>query len=248
MMGTSDRPQIILHAFDIGYTSLSMAETYEVEIKSLLGSKENCEQLKTALGKARPQTKIFATSKQLNHYFTGGDLQKLYEIISLIVPEKSRPNFKHIVDEGNMPSIRTRQTDNKVIFVIKASVNSHSSANGVERIEFECPVDVTLDVLDKKILDAGFLYQAKWSREREEYDTGDMHVCIDKNAGYGYLAEFEKMIDDSSLTKQTADEIRKFISELGFEELAQDRLERMFAHYNAHWQDYYGTDNVFIIE
>jgi hypothetical protein len=30
--------------------------------------------------------------------------------------------------------------------------------------------------------------------------------------------------------------------------LAQERLERMFAHYNQNWPEYYGTTKVFIIE
>jgi hypothetical protein len=38
------------------------------------------------------------------------------------------------------------------------------------------------------------------------------------------------------------------MAELGVEELLQDRLERMFAHYNEHWQEYYGTDRTFIIQ
>jgi hypothetical protein len=38
------------------------------------------------------------------------------------------------------------------------------------------------------------------------------------------------------------------MAKLGVEELPQDRLERMFAHYNAHWPEYYGTEKVFVIE
>jgi hypothetical protein len=38
------------------------------------------------------------------------------------------------------------------------------------------------------------------------------------------------------------------MQELGVDELAQDRLARMFAHYNQNWPDYYGTDKTFTIE
>ena len=41
---------------------------------------------------------------------------------------------------------------------------------------------------------------------------------------------------------------RDVMEKLGAEELAQERLERMFTFYNAHWPEYYGTDNVFTIE
>jgi len=34
----------------------------------------------------------------------------------------------------------------------------------------------------------------------------------------------------------------------GLEELDQARLARMFAYYNAHWSEYYGTEKIFVIE
>jgi adenylate cyclase class IV len=73
-------------------------------------------------------------------------------------------------------------------------------------------------------------------------------VCLDKNAGYGYVAEFEKVTDDALKVDTLKAELRSLMSELGVTELPQDRLERMFAHYNQHWAEYYGTNNVFTIE
>jgi len=35
------------------------------------------------------------------------------------------------------------------------------------------------------------------------------------------------------------------MAKLGATELTQDRLERMFAYYNANWPAYYGTEKVF---
>lgn len=107
---------------------------------------------------------------------------------------------------------------------------------------------MTLDELDKILLDAGLNYQAKWSREREEYVVGDTTICLDKNAGYGYLAEFEKVVDDESKTAEVKASLEEVMKEFGVEELKQDRLERMFAHYNTHWPEYYGTDKTFNIE
>ena len=75
-----------------------------------------------------------------------------------------------------------------------------------------------------------------------------MNVCIDKNAGYGYLAEFEKVLDDEAALASARAEIEAVMQELGVAELPQERLERMFAHYNQNWPDYYGTDKVFVIE
>ena len=73
-------------------------------------------------------------------------------------------------------------------------------------------------------------------------------MCIDKNAGYGYVAEFEKIISDPTLADQTKNDIRNELTKLWIEELPQERLERMFAFYNQHRPEYYGTEKTFIIE
>lgn len=156
--------------------------------------------------------------------------------------------LKHIVEVGNSFSIRTRQKDDTVLLVVKASVDEGSSANTVSRLEFEEKVNLSLEELDQVLLDSGFKYQAKWSREREEYSYKGMNVCIDRNAGYGYLAEFEKVLEDEAAVAAARAEIAEVMRELGVEELRQDRLERMFAHYNKNWPEYYGTDRVFVIE
>ena len=71
---------------------------------------------------------------------------------------------------------------------------------------------------------------------------------MDRNAGYGYLAEFEKMIDDGREAEYAKQELKALMAELKCQELAQDRLERMFTFYNEHWEEYYGTDKVFVVE
>jgi hypothetical protein len=42
--------------------------------------------------------------------------------------------------------------------------------------------------------------------------------------------------------------VEALMKECGVEELPQERLERMFAFYNTHWPDYYGTEKIFTIE
>ena len=75
-----------------------------------------------------------------------------------------------------------------------------------------------------------------------------MHVCIDKNAGYGYVAEFEKILSNPDEIDQAKQSIRDEMAALGVEELDHARLERMFAHYNQHWPEYYGTEKTFVLE
>jgi adenylate cyclase class IV len=115
-------------------------------------------------------------------------------------------------------------------------------------MEFEEATSVTLEELDALVQKAGYVYQAKWSRDREEYSYKDINVCLDKNAGYGYLAEFEKMVAEDTELGDARKEIDAIMAELGATELLQDRLARMFDFYNKNWAEYYGTNKTFIIE
>lgn len=115
-------------------------------------------------------------------------------------------------------------------------------------MEFEEAVSLSLEELDTLLVNCGFSYQSKWSREREEFSVGDVTVCLDRNAGYGYVAEFEVLVDEAQHAEDAKQKLFNLMSRLGVEELLQDRLERMFAYYNEHWPEYYGTDRVFTVE
>jgi len=232
-----------------------MANGFEIEIKSLLGSAENADVLRKKLLQKSDCVKTGGNS-QLNHYFTGGDAQSLLNAVSDKFSGEHKERLASILGRAKNVSVRTREYNGKVLLVVKATVDDTTSSNGTAREEFEEEpsrfnlnerLNLTLDELDKLLLGAGFEYQAKWSRQREEYKSSDIAITIDKNAGYGYLAEFEKIVPEASLADETKMKLRAFMKELGAEELPQDRLERMFAHYNAHWAEYYGTDRVFTI-
>lgn len=221
---------------------------FEIEVKSLLGERERAEVLKQKMCELDPECVMIATNKQLNHYFEGGDMMDLFENVKALFTPEQQAKLQATIERGVEFSIRTRQKDEDILLVVKASIDEGTSANTVKRMEFEEPVGVTLAELDELLLKAGFTYQAKWSREREEYAYKGASVCLDKNAGYGYLAEVEKIVDDEALADAVRAEIDTIMAELEIVELDQERLARMFAHYNANWPEYYGTDNVFIIE
>lgn len=226
-----------------------MINSYEVEIKCLLGEKGEADKLLVRMKEKDSDLKQVSFHKQLNHYFMSGDLQELYRNIQEFIEGDKRDTLKLLVENARGFSLRTRQADKKVILVLKISVDEGTSANTVGRIEFEAETPrLTLEELDNLVLKSGFKYQAKWSRERAEYKFRGTNVTIDKNAGYGYLAEFERIIDDEIKVAETKSQLREMVGELELEELDQARLERMFAFYNANWQDYYGTDKVFTIE
>ncbi|GAB4144394.1 MAG: hypothetical protein OHK0017_02850 [Patescibacteria group bacterium] len=221
---------------------------YEVEVKSLLGGLEASEHLLQKMKEQDPTSHEIDSNSQLNHYFIGGDLKQLVNELLDQVPQVDLDKIKNLAEKAAEYSVRTRDKDGVVLIVIKASVDDTNSSNGTARIEIESKVNMTIDQLDQILLNSGFKYQAKWSRQRREYKFKDMNVCIDKNAGYGYLAEFEKMIENKDLIEETKKQIRQVIQSLGFEELDQARLDRMFQYYNQNWKDYYGTDKVFNIE
>jgi adenylate cyclase class IV len=223
--------------------------SYEIEIKSLLGSSEVADALRLKMKELDTGCALKGTNKQLNHYFTAGDITHLYESVADFFSMDEQTRLKKITEDGSSFSVRTRKMDDLVLLVVKASIDNTTSENGIARIEFESPVaGHSIEELDQRLLDAGYTYQAKWSRDREEYLLRGVNVTIDRNAGYGYLAEFEKVVDDSAYVEVLQEELRALMAELGVAELPQDRLERMFAYYNTHWPEYYGTEKIFIIE
>ena len=229
-----------------------MSSTYEIEIKSLLGEKKEAERVKNLI--LVKGGILSANNKQLNHYFLLNDVSLFKKNLLSYIKDDQRSLFENITTNGKNFSVRTReiflpnQPKNKVILVIKASVDDNTSSNGVSRMEFEQQVDMTLEELDAILISSKLEYQSKWSREREEYKVDNITVCLDRNAGYGYLAEFEMITEDKDKIPEIKTRLTSIMDDFGVVELQQDRLERMFAYYNANWQDYYGTDNVFNIK
>lgn len=226
-----------------------MSDTFEIEIKSLLGNKENAERLRKNMKAKDPNLILRGSHKQLNHYFVGGDLKLLAKNLKSLLKDEDYKKLVELSQRAKNFSLRTRLADQKLLLVLKVSVDDTTSENGTARLEFEADVpNCSLEELDEHVLESSFKYQAKWSREREEYFFLGTNVSIDKNAGYGYLAEFEMLVEDKADADKTKEKLRAFMEELGVVELEQARLARMFDFYNTHWQDYYGTEKTFVIE
>ena len=221
---------------------------YEIEVKSLLGDKEQADKLRKEMCERDPSCACTSTNKQLNHYFKDGNIEKLFEQTKHLFDAEAVKKFEKIAEKGTDFSVRSRQKDDEVLLVVKASMDEGNAINSVSRMEFEENVDVSLDELDALIQQAGYTYDSKWSREREEYIYKGVNVTIDRNAGYGYLTEFEKVTEDESDIAEIRKEIADLMNELSVEELPHDRHDRMYAHYRKNWPEYYGTDKIFNIE
>jgi adenylate cyclase class IV len=235
-------------------------QSYEVEVKALLGGPGRAEELRRAMKKLDPSCELLAVSRQLNHYFEPAaphgakktPIEQLREEILPLIGKSASARLAELASKATDYSVRTRlseKNDAKSVFlIVKASVGDDTSSNGVARMEFDENVVLPLQELDELVMSCGFSYQAKWSRQREEYVCKGVNVTLDKNAGYGWLAEFERIVNDGEKVDEAESQVRALMNKLKVQELPQDRLERMFAHYNEHWQEYYGTDNIFVIE
>lgn len=236
--------------------------TYEVEIKVLLGPVSEADTFRTRLATFDPNTKLVGTESQKNHYFMSGSAAALPAVFGGFLSAEQMTRLQDIAARAKNASVRTRYTNGVGILVVKATVDDTTSQNGTARIEFEATFlpdtfgiashdeSALIQYLDELVLSAGFAYQAKWSRARETFALSDgiTTVCLDKNAGYGYVVEFERVVDSADATETAKANLRSIITSLGYQELAQDRLERMFAHYNTAWAEYYGTDKTFSLE
>ncbi len=223
---------------------------YEVEIKILLGTAEAKDAFMKRVSESFPSLSHSYSESQKNHYFEWGNLLHLFGTFREYISPEEASSLHTLSKETKSFSVRTRGTPTQTIIVVKATVNDETSSNGTARIEWEVDLaPMTLEEMDAKVLQAGFSYQAKWSREREGHNLNENTIlCLDKNAGYGYLAEFERVINDSSLVDSTRAELLTIIESLGYAELDQVRLARMFDFYNKNWNDYYGTEKVFTLE
>lgn len=212
----------------------------EIEVKVLLQSEENAKNLLEKLEKTWKLEKIWENS-QLNHYFDNGDFMSLKNNFKDVLNVGNYKKLEHILEVWKSFSVRTRKEDERVIFVIKASIDESNSINWTWRIEFEVDVDMDIDSLDKILLESGFPYGSKWSRSRKEYKYKNYTVAIDKNSWYWYLAEFERVVPDGKDLDLIKKEIREELAELSLIELSQDRVNRMYQYYIKNWPDYYGA-------
>lgn len=226
----------------------------EVEVKVLLENKIELERFTQSLIKAG--FGYIGQESQLNHYFSG---KLSLELLEAIAPSASVSDVEKLreVLTSDKQSVRTRQITDEiskeptVLLIVKSALQG-TPENGLIRIEYEVQMSCTLDRLDNWLLEYGLKYQSKWSRDRKTYQSaligdGLVTATIDRNAGYGYVGELEIMCSKEEST-EAQNSLSSLLSELGFEELKVDRLDRMFQFYSANWREYYGTDKTFVME
>ncbi len=225
-----------------------MKNNIEIEVKILLQDKKNAAEFLEAL-KKNGEVTVYEESSQLNHYFRFWKLEQLKTKVIQHLSEDDVKKLESVTELAKWFSVRTRKLNDRVILVVKATLNENEdSVNGTGRIEFEADVELSIDKLDAIILNSWFEYETKYSRDRVEYRYKNFNVTIDKNSGYWYLAELERVVEDEKDLEKITGEIRDEIKLLWFEELSQERVGRMYKHYINVWPHYYGTNNWFNVK
>lgn len=232
----------------------------ELECKALVPS-DKVEGIKSQLVEIGKGCKY---NRQTNHYFEG-NRSGLVRLAVLVSPYISKENFERIryFASTDLPfSVRTRVDDvTGYELVIKHGTNAH---NGMNREELSmtfmpyeldnpqlpcwstCYSDIHSERLDTLVLCAGFDYLSKWSRERYLVETEEFNYCLDKNSGYGWLLEVEKLIDgvdpDNEVVRGLLNSLTEEVGRLGLVPLDPPLLEKMFEYYNKNWIRFYGKD------
>lgn len=221
---------------------------YEVELKVKLNN--SFDAVNKFLGEVSKHGKLefINFEEQYNHYFTSIDLKEL--------PNSFIDKYKIETDLGSNISIRTRSINNKQVYLVIKSQGD--SVNGDVRKEYNYRVKESLGQLDDILLLAGSKYQSKWSRKRTNYvlsgigshaiecskgeyrqEAWDINLSVDKNAGYGYIAELELIAENENESSLALDVLNRFLKKVQYQSLDKGELNIMYQYYVAHWDSFY---------
>lgn len=218
---------------------------YEVEVKALLGSQDAADALLADMRKSQPDLAVTDRQTQLNHYFIDGDLGDLAQKFRDILSSEQVSQVAQLAENAKSFNVRSRQKNDIVLLIIKGSLDERSASHSNQRMELEFEVSMPIEHLDESILSAGFTLEAKWSAERTFYKYRDMTVDMIFSPGYGYMVEFEKVVQSEAEIAQARSDVLNVLAEFGLQEFDHMLIEKMYAYYNSHWQEYYGTKKVF---
>lgn len=221
---------------------------YEVEARALLGSEAAVVHLKKEMADCVPPCIFKGRELQKTHYFEGGDITVLPHVFATLLTKNQNKELARIAQDAHNWTVRTREGHRDITLIIKTASDGVDIMHGSVRREFEGNIALSLEDLDEVLLGAGFKYQSKWSRTREIYHYLDISVCIDLNAGYGYVVEIEKIVQKEGNINGARESVISVMETLGVEESSEKYLQKMFEYYVTHWEEYYGTKRIFTIK
>jgi len=220
----------------------------EVEIKALLT--EDLSSFRRKAEKAGFQYQ--REEAQLNHYFRVTEEFELatfvdeYNLSSDVLKAKSVAIRTREISSPNLNSVTGDSLFNtKTLLVVKYVLDGEDVQNGKDRYEIEIDCTENITHVDSALIKYGLEYRSLWSRERLTYfhPEKEITLCLDKNAGYGYLVELERMVSEEK-REDSFKELCDTLEFLGLDMLESNLLETMFKYYETHYEDYYGTEHL----
>jgi hypothetical protein len=220
--------------------------TVEIEKKCLLdGGEEEAQRLVAKLFELDAKTKKTRSKVLLNHYFELLDKELFVESMKALVEVGRRDEFAEVMTAGKTFSVRTRKSNDDVILMVKATKDKSSAVHGVARLEFEQEVRTfTIEELDSFLIKSGCAAIAKWSGHKDSYICMGEIVEVMFSPGYGWMVEVEVVQEDGD-TETAEKRVDEILEKLGIQAVDPELVERMYAHYNANWEEFYLTERVF---
>jgi len=158
------------------------------------------------------------------------------------------PHFRETQDNYyyNSPEgldLRIRRTDTNAYLILKKGW-----MHDEDREELEVRVDEeAFDTLDSILTNLGYDYNTKWHRERTEYHYHDFAITLDFNAGYGWVAEIEKVVSEGE-EDSAKQEISALAQEIGLQPTPPEVFDKMYHYYKKNWQYYFDSGKTFTLE
>ncbi|NLL44190.1 MAG: CYTH domain-containing protein [Mollicutes bacterium] len=102
-----------------------------------------------------------------------------------------------------------------------------------------------------KMLDIlGYEIEIKWYRKRLELTFKDFEVTIDYTVGYGYIVEFELMVEDDKKIEEAKNKLNEVFKEFNIADTPNAVFNKKIQDYKVNWHKYTKdvNDNEFLIE
>lgn len=84
----------------------------------------------------------------------------------------------------------------------------------------------------------GYEVEIKWFRKRIETQYKGYYLTIDFSAGYGYIVEIEKMVEEESLIEKTKIELENILIDLGIDISPKEEFVEKYKDYKINWYEY----------
>lgn len=105
-----------------------------------------------------------------------------------------------------------------------------------EEVEIKFSKD-DFERLEQMFLSLGYNIQIKWFRKRNNFKWQDIDVAVDSTKGYGYIIEFEKLVEENEKEK-TLEFLKEKFNILNISMTSREEFDQKFNYYKEHWKEF----------